>query len=40
MTCIGVETLGEITIAENSDDNGIQFKNILGKFENCDAKTT
>ena len=40
MTCIGVETLGEITIAENSDDNGIQLKNILGKFENCDAKTT
>ncbi len=33
MTCIGVETLGEITIAESSDDNGIQFKKIFGKFD-------
>ena len=39
MTCIGVETLGEITIAESSDDNGIQFKNILGKFDTNLAKT-
>ena len=39
MTCIGVETLGEITIAENSDDNGIQFKKILGKFDTNLAKT-
>ena len=38
MTCIGVETLGEITIAESSDDNGIQFKNILGKFDTNLAK--
>jgi len=33
MTCIGVETLGEITIAESSDDNGIQFKKNFGKFD-------
>lgn len=39
MTCIGVERLGEITIAENSDDNGIQFKKILGKFDTNLAKT-
>lgn len=39
MTCIGVETLGEITIAESSDDNGIQFKKILGKFDTNLAKT-
>ena len=39
MTCIGVETLGEITIAESSDDNGIQFKKILGKFDTKLAKT-
>lgn len=39
MTCIGVETLGEITIAESSDDNGIQFKKILGKFDTNLTKT-
>ena len=39
MTCIGVETLGEITIAESSDDNGIQFKKILEKFDTNLAKT-
>lgn len=39
MTCIGVETLGEITIAESSDDNRIQFKKILGKFDTKLAKT-
>jgi hypothetical protein len=39
MTCIGVETLGEITIAESNDDNGIQFKKILGKFDTNLAKT-
>jgi len=39
MTCIGVETLGEITIAESSDDNGIQFKKILWKFDTNITKT-
>lgn len=33
MTSIGIETLGEITVSESSDDNGIQFKKILGKFD-------
>lgn len=39
MTCIGIETLGEITVLASPDDNGIQFKKILGKFNNGFSKS-
>ncbi|MFM9945614.1 MAG: hypothetical protein ACKVQB_10330 [Bacteroidia bacterium] len=38
MICIGIETLGEITVLANADDNGIQFKKILGKFNSGFSK--
>ena len=38
LTCVGIETLGEITIAENKDDSSYQFTSILGKFDKSFSK--